>query len=92
MLQTQTVQNSLRTTNSVQAEIARMNSANMMRGIQPKLPMGTNTTNNAGNTTNTVTVNMNGMNINTTSSTLSGVTADAISNNQNFLNLIGTMK
>lgn len=86
------VQNSLRTTNSVQAEIARMNSANMMRGIQPKLPMGTSTTNNAGNTTNTVTVNMNGMNINTTASTLSGVTADAISNNQNFLNLIGTMK
>ena len=64
----------------------------LQNSIQPKLPMGTNTTNNAGNTTNTVTVNMNGMNINTTASTLSGVTADAISNNQNFLNLIGTMK
>lgn len=60
--------------------------------LRPSLTNGGNTTNNGGNTNNTVTVNMNGMNINTTSSTLTGVTSDAISNNNAINNLIGVMK
>lgn len=86
------VQSGVKTTQSIQAEIARMNTSNFMGSIRPSLTNGGNTTNNGGNTNNTVTVNMNGMNINTTSSTLTGVTSDAISNNNAINNLIGVMK
>lgn len=88
------VKSGVATTNSVRAELARMNASKAMRQSSPVNSLADSISRNSGNTTtNNVTISMPNLNVNTSSSTLSGVTADAMKQNSGQLTgLIGVMK